>query len=286
MKVFSLRNLLFPLALVTLIALSPKAYADQYVILHIKGSLKLASSGKALKAGDKVDEKAKVIFGTASTMAAVFHPSRGRFILKPQSQDNGSSELSTFLSETIVAGRSKMSTKAGKLTNDLEFQALFEANPKEYFEGNFLLFSEETAFEFALGEYPQDAGNFFFIRYQYQGDHINKKIPVDGNRFLINTEELFKVDGNPITPSDAKELTLYLRDAANSASRKICQIRFKVIDKTALTNELHLIKPYLSGLGRQERINEVIGYLADTHGRADEDALVDFLKENMPGLLD
>lgn len=262
--------------------LSPALQASEYIILHVKGEVWLESTKARLKPSDKIKEADKVVFGTKEGLVAVIHPTKGRFIMKPRSAGSGNEagELAGFVKNMLVAGTGRASTREGKLTNDLAFKQLLEASPLEYLDGQFIFIGDTARLEVSLEAYPLDARNFFFVRYQYRGERINKKVPYEGNHILFTSASLFQVDGNPITPSEATGFQLLFRQSSTSESRLICSFRPLFIKESELTRELKLLQPYLKGLTQEEKLQELRAYMTDAHGKVRMEHLASFVENN------
>ena len=262
--------------------LAASAFAQgesSFIVLHVKGEIKVKSTGKALKPSDRVGEEERVVFGSPDALAAVMHPTKGRFLMKPvQDQDKEQNELVSFVRSTLVEGTGRASTRAGKLNNDLAFQQLFRANPQKYFGGRFAFIGDTATFEVSAEAYPLTASDFFFLRFQYRGETINKKIPADSNQIRFAAAELFRIDGQPIQAEDASGFQLLFRHSKAATSRLICDFSPVFVNIAELKEEFRLLRPYLEELPTQEKVAEFQAYMADAHGKADADAVRAFIE--------
>ncbi len=262
------------------------AQGEYYVVLHVKGKVSLEKTGAILKPSDKISEEEKVVFGSEGDLVAVIHPSKGRRVMRPVNAQGGSqgSELVAFVKNTLVAGTGRASTRAGKFTNFLEIDSFFTADPLVYYRGLVALIGEEVAFQVSAEAFPLDAQNFFFARYEYGGETISKKLGFAGSVFLLNATSLYQVDGQPIDPLKTGEVKLYYRNASTKESTYITKFQPNFIEEEELKGELSLLlEYYLKGKGEETITQELLGYLADAHGRIDKDHLHSFLDKHFEG---
>lgn len=265
------------------IFISQLCIANDYTVLHVKGKIKVKSTGNYLKPSDKLHENEQVIFESAQAMAVLIHPKKGRQLLKSQSTSlTESSEIASFVHRTLVAGTGRMSTRPGKLTNDLAFKNQFEVDEKDFFNGNYVFIDEMNRFQVSTQNYPLDANNFFFIRYEVNGEEINKMLLFEGDQFIISKKELFKVDNQRIDIQQVANIEMYYRHSATSESRILCKLNPVFLSKQTLKGEIATLLPFMRGMNKDEKIGELLGYLADAHGKVDADQLNIFMSRNFP----
>lgn len=65
--------------------------------------------------------------------------------------------------------------------------------------------------------FPTDSQRFFFISYTYDGENINKRIENENGTFII-TPSIFTIDGQSITPFDARLSVFYHNGPKNEIS--------------------------------------------------------------------
>ena len=282
-----MKSLYFFLYTLSFISLHSTALANTYIVLHVKGEIKNQATGKLLKPSDKVNDDEKIVFLSKDAVAVVIHPTKGRHLLKHASTSNSSSnELVAFVRETLISGVSANSTRAGKLTNDLAFETLFKAPLKDgFFRGQFAILGQSAQYEVATETYPLDGMHFFFARYQYNGETINKKIPHQGSSFQLDASSLYRIDGQPIDPQEASNFALHYRNATDKSSRMLCHFNPIFVDAEELKKEIELlINYYLKGKAKEEIIGELTGFMADSYGKVEQEAFESFLLTHFPNL--
>ncbi|MDR0542383.1 MAG: hypothetical protein LBH19_09275 [Dysgonamonadaceae bacterium] len=181
------------------------------------------SDRQFMKVFDKASGKVKVI--TAALMKA---------------SDNKS--ILTYLTET-----KQLSTRGGKLLNFVELSAFFNRA---------IGLLERISVDAWL---PVDSSRFYFVGYEYDGENINKKLPVSNNLIVID-RSIFIIDGVKKEPFDT-QLKLYYYDAATEQSRLIAdRLELKIISAKACRT---FIENYLNiGLSNDDIKELTIEYLS------------------------
>lgn len=278
-----MKNILL-IAYFLLSCLSAQAQEEYYVVLHVKGKVSLTKSGELLKPNTQVSPNAKVTFSSPNDLVAVLHPTKGRSIMKPsRNPESGSSELIAFVKNTLVAGTGRASTRAGKFTNFIEIDSFFTASPLMYYKGQVALIGPKVKFKVSQEAFPLNAKSFFFARYEYNGEVINKKMGFEGDAFILDKESLYKIDGQPITPSQIRNFQLFYRNATTNQSTFITKTKPNFVPEFKLREEVELLMEYyLKDKGEEKIIEELLEYIADAHGKVDKDHLIEFLDKHFP----
>ena len=239
----------------------PTVDEDNYRVIKINGQISYVRSGKNMAQGDVFSPKEKLKFKTDASRAAVISKTAGRKILSPK---NGVKSKATLL-----PAMNNISSRSGALINAIDL--------KNHFSGNYLVL-EESRLQISDKGYPMNDDSFFFIRYIYEGETINKKLAYDGDKLIINKEELFKVDGEPIDPTAITECELYYR--AGSKNTLIGSFNPVFPETEALKKEVSIIMQELSGKTEDEKIEELTSYLNEYYGKPDRDNLRNWLAAN------
>ena len=232
-------------------------HAQQYQVIHVKGEIIRSENGEKLKSGDKVSAEAKITFKTADAMAAVLDPDMGRYILKAQKDEEQSSGLIYVIKTAITPVRGGMSTRAGGINNEFDMKLYFAESPYVW-AGNYIVLRVSKA------AFPMDENNFFFIRYSWKGDQINKKLDFEDDKLIFSKEEVFKVDGVEIDPFSTGNFELFYYKSVEEESSMITEIEFVLIDQESLMNVYNAFKdrskfPY----------NDVADMFSSMYGKCD-----------------
>lgn len=243
------------------------ASAEKYNVIHVKGTIKVESSGAILKSGSVLNSDDKVIFGSKDAKAAVFSPGKGRFTLSPGSKsETVGSEFLAYVKQSLIPGKSALSTRAGEtLKNVVDIKAYFESGP--------MLILGETEVKFSESAFPMNDNTFFFLRYHYQGEHVNKKLSYKGQTLVLDMEEILKVEEVVISKDEISGLSLHYYNAEEQTANELANVE----EMAGMNKELfkEAVSPLISSLqaGKYEKgkiIDEVEGYLTEFFGRPDK----------------
>ena len=252
---------------------SQDAQSEYYHILHIKGSIKLKSTGQELKSRDKIDAEEEIIFGSKNDAAVVISNKKGRMLLSPgKSSATSDGELVYFVKENLLPVKVYTTTRgAGHFNNMPEIMIYFSNEPFLVLDVN----TFELSPEFGMGE-----NSYFSIRYNYRDVEIDKKLELDQYTLILDRQALFTVDSKPVDPANTSDQSLYYYDADMGYSIKICSVTLVVPDLLQLKEELLFLKEVIkkSELPQLNLQAEIRGYLRDTYGNYDDSALKKLLE--------
>ena len=242
--------------LVTLLSGS-SLFAQDYSVIHVKGEIERSKTGELLKPGDKVSPDEEINFKSKDAMAAVLNPDMGRFILKAQQDEENTGALIYVLKNTVTPVRGGMSTRAGGINNAFDMKVYF-ADASYVWAGNHIVVRVSKA------AFPMDENNFFFLRYTWKGDMINKKIGYEEDKLMMLKEEIFKVDGAAIDPFEADNFELHYYKSAVEESNLITEVDFVLISQSVLLNIYEAFKDR-----SKAPFNDVADMLTDMYGKCD-----------------
>lgn len=259
-----MKSLFFALFLV----FSVIAQAQDYYVLQVKGNVKSTKTGKEIKTNDVIKPDDQLKFSAATDAVAVVSAKAGRFVLKP-GKANKTNEFVAYVKDALSQANNRLSTRAGIFNNVIDF--------KTYFEKQIFLLPEQT-FEVGKEAYPISNEAFFFIRYNLKGEEVNKQLPTGGGNFLvINRDELFKVDGQPINAADAKDFQLFYYSSQGAIP--LTSLYFDLTDPKSVRQEIDVLQKAMisSNTSASKTIDEIIAYLQENYGKVEEGNVIKWL---------
>ena len=140
---------------------------NSYYVLNVKGIVKLEKTKVPLKANDQISDQESLLFGSPSDAVAVIGSKSGRIILRPKPTGK-TSELICVVRDILNPGTGRLSARGGGITNAIELERFFGRDSLHIF-GQYKVWISPDAF-------PMDAGSFFFVRYTWKDEVINKKL--------------------------------------------------------------------------------------------------------------
>jgi hypothetical protein len=250
--------------LIALCLSSATVFAQDYYVLQVKGTVRLAKTGAALKSKDVISGADKLIFSTPNDAVAVVSSKNGRAVITPTARKR-SSELTVMVKDIILPATNKLSTRSGRWNSSVEMKAYLKDT---------LLLLEAITFRVNPVAFPIDQENFFFIRYKYRDDVINKRIRNSGDSLMIERSGLFMVDDVPIPPGAVSSMQLLRKEG--SSVQVMGDLYLSAPDNKAVWDELLIIRQVRgSAIGSDAVIEEFESHLNDSYGKVDHQ---DFLR--------
>lgn len=234
---------------------------DQYRVIKVNGQIVYTKSGKDMHQGDVFASNASLKFKTSESRAAVISKLKGRKILTAKSSKGNKA--------TLLPAMNGLSTRSGGIVNLLDL--------KNHFNGSYLVI-DEAKVKIGGKDFTQGKGNFFFLRYDYNGETINKKLSSSEDSLILNPDEIFKIDGKSIDGSKINAVKLYYRNG--SKSQYINQFAPQFVKGDDLKMEVQIIIEELKDKEKKEKTDEVTSYLIENYAKPGRDNLNWYLENN------
>ncbi len=230
--------------------------ADKYKVIKVNGKIIFQKTNTEMQTGDFYVQGTPVKFVNQQSRAAIINKQKGRFVLKP----------ATSGKVKILPAANNISSRAGALINLIDMQ--------NHFSGDYLVIGK-MELEVSEEAFPQDEANFFYLTYNYNGELIRKKLPYNGNKIILDKDEIFKVDGQPI-PVQKTEMTLYYRQGKTSKKINTFTPVFPSIND--LKDEVKIILDEYDNKDKAGKIEEVTAYLNEFYGKPQKYNLNEWLE--------
>lgn len=185
-----------------LLSISTSAFSQKnFKVIKVNGIILLKTKGISLETGTVFSEKDDLLFRSEDATAAVINSQKGRIILTNKNHDLSAAK-SNYLPSMY-----NISSRGGSMTslNDL----------RNHFSGKYVVLNR-LAIELDEKNFHMDNENFFFLRYIYKREEINKKLDYSGDSLIIEKKSLFTVDGDPIPSPDNSSVSLFYRKGSES----------------------------------------------------------------------
>ena len=265
--------------LISFVYLSGVVWAQDVYVMYVQGKVTNVKSGKLVNVGEKIDLKEKLIFGSKDAFVDVFDEKDGRFLIKPlQNMEPDPENETMYTLLNIVSNSNKnLGARAGYISNELELVKQFD-NKK------LLLLDDKYTIKIAASAFPMNEHSFFFLRYQYQGQTINKKLAYDGDTLVFTGKEIFTIDGKPIDGDNIDSCYLYYYEsepAAKPRSKRIANLSLKQVDNEILTRQAEILLNTIKEENKQNAVNDLLNeYFSDYYGSTTNENLSRWLKNH------
>ena len=233
---------------------------NDYTVIKVYGTITYKKLDRYLIKGDQFKDKEILIFKTNDSRAAVISPEKGRLMIT-NSSNNGTSGMN------FVPGLSNISTRS------ININSIYDIENE--FSGQYLLLNR-AKIPISKNLYPQNDESFFFIKYTFNKEEINKKLNFSGDTLVIDVKELLQVDGKPIQLADNSQMKLYYYK--NKSSELICEFTAVMPDKEALQKEIAIIVNTYTNKESKFVFDEIKAYLTEFYGKPNDFDLNNWLK--------
>ena len=233
-----------------------------YRVIKVNGSILLKAKGISLETGTVFKENEDLLFRTEDATAAVINSQKGRLVLTSSNHDLSSAKSNYLPSMYNISSRGARLLTASDISN--------------YFSGRIAVFEKQST-QVDNVAFPLDRNNFFFLRYKYNGEEINKKLPVEGNSFIIEKTNLLTVDGLSIPRADNTKIKLFYRRGKESVFLSEFDLIFPDMDQ--LTKETEIILGEIKNKSREQKIQEVGSYITEMYGKIPSEDLSAWLEK-------
>jgi hypothetical protein len=236
---------------------------DNFKVIKVNGSIVIKTKGVSLETGTVFSDKEDLVFGSEDATAAVINSQRGRLILTNKSHDLASAK-SNFLPSMY-----NISSRGGSLGNLVDL--------KNQFSGKYVVL-DKLFMTVNENSFPMDNDHFFFLRYIYKGETINKKLTFSGDTLFIDKKDLYTVDGSPIPSPDNTEITLFYMKGTEYVLINIFDLIFP--DTGQLKKEVQIILDEIKDKPFKEKFTEVSSYINELYGKVNQINLLSWLEDN------
>jgi hypothetical protein len=242
---------------------------DKFTVIKVSGNIVILSNGTVLDIGTAFSQNESLLFKSLASRAAVINPQRGRYILTADNSTEFQNSKSDFLPP---AGKISSRGVGGIILNENEL--------KSYFEGNFVIF-DKIKIKIAPETFPMTDKKYFYIRYAYKNEVINKKLGYIEDTLIISKNELLTIDGKQIPNPEITEMKLmYMEEGEKYVSTPICTFTPVFPDFELLKKEVGIILEQLKSKSYSDKFAEVSSYIDDFYGKPDAYNLKCWLSEN------
>jgi hypothetical protein len=261
-----MKNLL--LVLVITLIFSNYSFAQDFKVIHINGTIVAQSTQKSLERGSSFSETEKFNYKTKDATAMVINTKAGtRYVLK------NSSGTENYQKANLTPSMSNISSRSAGLNNRFDL--------KSHFDGK-LVILETLRIKINKSIFPMNENQFFFIRYLYKGEIINKKLSFKNDTLMINKDSLLSVDGKPILNEEITEMELMYYSTVNDKliSTLISSTFYPVFPvDSVLKEEIKIMKDVLKDRPEPEIINTVNNYIIDVYGKTDYENIEEWYRK-------
>jgi hypothetical protein len=238
---------------------------EEYYIVQSRGDIKLKKTGQVLKKGDKIKAEEEVEFLHPDARALVISTQRGTLILqRPKNTAKKDGELAYIVKSSLLSGSGMMGTRDGPVNS---MPAL-----KSYLTKGSLLVLDTAKIPLSMQNIALSEEQYFFVRYMYKGQTINKKLAHKVPHLLLD-RTLLSVDGQSVPADSCRNFTMYYRNEAKNESVPVTRFSPVFADMDKLNSEAKLIADVMRRAGKNKEliVKEIKTFIHEVYGTPSED---------------
>ncbi|MCB8963727.1 MAG: hypothetical protein H6536_01630 [Bacteroidales bacterium] len=239
-----------------------------YKVITVNGEIMAKKAKLTLQNGVEVKSDDNFDFVKPNSRAALINSEYGRVVLTE------TNAAQAFAKAAFAPAISTVSSRAASMTTLTDL--------KGFFSGSMLII-DKLEQKIDASSFPMNHQKHFFVRYSYNNETINKKLQFNGDRLIINPDEILVVDGKPIpNPEQISEITLFYYDSSNKTPESILINSFRpVFVKTAdIKGEVKTIVDEFKSKNYETVLSEVYDYLNNFYGYTEKEELEKWLNSN------
>jgi hypothetical protein len=254
---------IIPALLFLFLVIHPAMGQNDFKVIKVNGTIVLKEKGTSLQTGTVFSDKEDLLFRSEGATAAVINAQKGRLILTNKNHD-----LSTAKSNYLPS-MYNISSRGGSVLN--------ENSLSNHFSGKYVVLDKQ-GIEIDKKAFPMNKDHFFFLRYVYKGEEINKKLSFSGDTLIIDKITLLTVDGKTIPSADNTLIKLYYRKGTESVYISDFDLIFP--DMKQLKTETEVILSEIKGKPAKEKIGEIDSFINEFYGKVQLENLAGWLESN------
>ena len=236
---------------------------SDFKVIKVNGTIIQKTKGTSLETGTVFSDKEDLLFRSEDATAAVINSQIGRLVLTSKKHDLASARSNYLPSMYNISSRS------GSLSHRSDLSSMFSGK-YVVLDRQFIEVDEKT--------FPMNKDHFFFLRYVFKGEDINKKLAFSGDSLIIDRNNLLTVDGKPIPGADNTSIKLFYHKGTESVSISEFDLIFPEMNQ--LKKEINIILDELKEKPVKDKIREIGSFINEYYGNVDSNNLTAWLKSN------
>lgn len=245
-----------------------------FKVISVNGEILAKKANQKLQNGLEVKSDDNFSFIVPNSRAALINPDLGRVILTEQNATNAFAKAAFAPAISTVKTRGSID---GLITTRLQLSTFFSEN---------IYIIDRLEMRISNAVYPMNNSGYFFIRYNYKGEEINKRLAYAGDTLIIDKKELYTIDGNPIPNPEVNEMKLYYYEIVgdNAKAAFISSFNIVFVPAEQLKSEVEVIIGSLKGKPYDKILAEVSDYINSFYGTMEPSYIESWLNKEFPQL--
>lgn len=244
---------------------------DCYIVMKIKGSILLESTGKALQKDDQVCSSDNVIFKSKDAVAIVHSPTKGRYTLKANKSRISELEgmIVCSLNNALSKSKNTLDTRSGDNPDELDF-------------GDRYCILDTYQLITALKGNEISSDNYFVLSFNLDEKPYEIKVRNEQNTIYLDRDAVMVQEIRQSGQDYIDDVALFLCSNSSPGTRKIIDaFDVSLPDKVKLSEELINYADLLRASGKTDDAipGELEKYVSDTYGKINKDLFINLINE-------
>ncbi|HOU98086.1 MAG TPA: hypothetical protein PLP65_04500 [Bacteroidales bacterium] len=252
------------------IVMSIQLYAQNpYKVISVNGEILAKKANIKLQSGVEVKSDDNFAFMIPNSRAALINPKLGRIILTEQNATDA------FSKAAFAPAISSVKTR-GMISN-----SIVSKNQLVSMFSDHLYVIDKLEIKINQSLFPMNNNAYFFIRYTYKGEEINKRLSFKSDTLILDKNSLYTIDGVPIPNPDVSEMKLYYYEilGENAKATFLSAFNLSFIDGEKLKSEVKIILDAIAKESYDKKMAEVYDYVTQFYGTVDLEYLENWVNK-------
>lgn len=255
-KAMKISVLIFSFIMITFLGFAQNLYK----VISVNGEILAKKANVKLQSGVEVKSDDNFAFLLPNSRAALINSKYGRIILTEQNANDAFSKAAFAPAISTVKTRGAISNF---IATKPELVSLFSDS---------LVIIDKLEVKISNALFPMNSNAYFFIRYSYKGEEINKRLTFKSDTLILDKNELYTIDGAPIPNPDVHAMKLYYYEimGENAKATFISSFNLVFVSSEKLKSEVKVIIDAMQKEHYDKILSEVYDYVNSFYGSMDK----------------
>jgi hypothetical protein len=255
-----------------LVAQLALAQSQKYTVARVSGIL-TTQNGDSVFAGKSISLGEVLLFQGNAALVLMQGKQRYQVLLENSPLQLSKASLKTIPRNSLTKAKTRGSAALG--INNLV----------DYFgDDKFAVIGEEIQVPIKTVEMGLSQEKVMVYRFVYFGDVIQKQIPSDSNKLLLQKQNILSHKAQTLDASQIKEPKLFYYDKTKKESKELVRFHLDFLEEESLQRDLKKLSQHsneFKALKGEALLEELCVFFFDVYGKTDLNLLRIWLKKNI-----
>ncbi len=247
------------------------AHAQKFTVARVANVTD--SKGDALSVGQTISLGETLVFAEKSSLVLMQGKQRYAVLLSNSPMSLDKSRLKAISRTSLTKAKARGAAPMGM------------SNLVDYFgDDKFAVIGEQIQVPIKSTELGLSQEKVMVYRFKYAGDVVQKQIPGDSNKLVIQKQNILTYKSEPIDASEIKDPKLFYFDKSKKESRELVRFHIDFLEEESLKRDLKKLaynSNEFKALKQDALLDELCVFFFDVYGKTDLNLLRIWLKKNV-----